>query len=80
MLSKPQYKVLLRQLWQRQLDAEEKALPESAAEEKAAFRAARKNLKDLTEQPMWVRGTQLHPHQLQACPLVRIRKTDDMPV
>ena len=65
-LSKPQYKVLLRELWQRQLDAKVKASPEAAAEEKAAFKAARKGVKAMTDKPEFLQGTQLYPHQLQA--------------
>ena len=62
---KPQYKVLLRHLWQRQFNAELKASQEAMIEEKAALQAARKGLKEIQEQPDWVRGPPLFPHQLQ---------------
>lgn len=66
LLAKPHYRALLRQLWQRQITAEQRALPEAAAEEKAALKAAKKGLKAFKDQPDWVQGAQLYPHQLQA--------------
>ena len=48
-----------------------KVLPEAADNEKIAFKAARKGLKALTEQPAWLKGTQLYPHQLQVYQLLK---------
>lgn len=66
---KPQYKVLLRQLWQRQFAAELKTSPEATAQEKGAVQAAQKELKELQEQPEWIKGPTLFPHQLKVFPL-----------
>jgi hypothetical protein len=63
----PEYIDLHRDLWERQQNALRRSRPE-AAEEAAAARtaAAASGLPDISEQPDWVVGGRLYPHQLAA--------------
>lgn len=64
-LVKPEFLKFHRELWQRQQEALRKALPTAQADEEAAFEAARNGLDVLEEQPEWVKGAPLYPHQLK---------------
>ena len=66
LMAKPEYLRLHRELWERQQEALRKSSPAAVDAEEAAFEAARRGLPELgQEQPAWVKGCKLYPHQLQ---------------
>ncbi|KAK9823247.1 hypothetical protein WJX72_001331 [[Myrmecia] bisecta] len=62
----PTYLPLHRELWGRQQRALQRSRPEAIGAAAALREAGRASLADLQEQPEYVAGGQLHPHQLEA--------------
>lgn len=70
-LTGPEHVQLLLQLWERQRRAQAKGGEEARRAERAALQQAEQTPMQVDQQPPWVHGAPLLPHQLQAAAWLR---------